>query len=120
MVGKIHRRNALASQAIRLFYVTRALVGLLFCLHGLMKLFGILGGSTVELGSQLWFGAIIEVAAGVLVCTGWYATYAAFIASGTMAVAYIQFHWKLQFDENFSPWLITGNCLWFIRLCFSI
>jgi hypothetical protein len=28
---------------------------------------------------------------------------AQFIASGTMAVAYMQFHWKFQLDENALP-----------------
>lgn len=35
--------------------------------------------------------------------------YAAFLASGTMAVAYVQFHWKMQFDANFFPVVNQGE-----------
>ena len=48
-------------------------------------------------------------------------TTAAFLASGTMAVAYIQYHWKFQFSEAFFPALNGGEpallyCLIFFYL----
>lgn len=79
------------------YALMRIVVGLLFACHGAQKLFGILGGTdgdgaTAALFSQFWIGGVIEFFGGVAialgVCTGW----AAFLASGTMAVAYFQFH----------------------------
>ena len=71
-----------------LFYaVMRVVVGLLFACHGAQKLFGVLGGSQASKPLQLAAG-IIEFAGGGLVAVGLWTGYAAFIASGTMAVAY--------------------------------
>ncbi len=33
----------------------------------------------------------------------------AFLASGTMAVAYMQFHWKFKFNLNFFPTVNQGE-----------
>ncbi len=71
-------------------------------IHGLQK-FGLLGGTKVELMSQMGAGAVIEAVAGALIMLGLFASPAAFIASGTMLVAYAQFHWKFRFDANISP-----------------
>jgi putative oxidoreductase len=48
-------------------------------------------------GTQLWLGAIIELGTGLLIALGLFTRPAAFLAAGTMAVAYFQFHWKLNF-----------------------
>ena len=53
------------------------------------------GGPSVSVASQLGIGGVIELACGTLVAIGLFARFAAFLASGTMAVAYFQFHWKL-------------------------
>jgi putative oxidoreductase len=71
----------------------RIVTGALFFCHGLQKLFGTFGGYKVDFPSQLWFGGVIELVAGALICVGLWTTCAAFVASGTMAVAYVQFHW---------------------------
>ncbi len=59
--------------------------------------------------SQAWAGGCIELFGGLLVMVGFQTRWAAFIASGTMAVAYIQFHWKFQMGENFFPIVNKGE-----------
>lgn len=99
----------LATQTNTLFYLMRGVVGVLFALHGAMKLFGILGATVAVTGSQMWIGGVIELVAGGLMAVGLLAPYAAFLASGTMAVAYIQFHWQFQLDENLFPMKNNGE-----------
>lgn len=70
-----------------LYVVMRVVVGLLFACHGAQKLFGVLGASQASTVLHLAAG-IIELAGGGLVAVGLWAGSAAFIASGTMAVAY--------------------------------
>ena len=43
------------------------------------------------------------------IAAGLFASWAAFLASGTMAVAYIQFHWKFAFDSGFFPVVNKGE-----------
>jgi putative oxidoreductase len=71
----------------------RIVAGLLFFLHGLPKLFGGFGfDAPVPLFSQLGLAGIIEVFGGAAIALGLFASVAAFIASGEMAVAYFQVH----------------------------
>jgi len=82
----------------------------MFSQHGFQKLFGVLGARfQPPVGSQLWIGAVIEVVCGLAIAAGFQTMWAAFLASGTMAVAYIQFHWKLQFDSGFFPAVNQGE-----------
>jgi len=60
--------------------------------HGLQKLFGLFGGTAVDLLTQRWVGGVIELVAGVCVALGFFTSPAAFLLGGTMAVAYFQFH----------------------------
>jgi putative oxidoreductase len=73
----------------------RIVAGALLACHGAQKLFGLFGKAAQPVGSQLWIGGVIELVGGVLVALGVQARIAAFLVSGTMAVAYFQFHWKL-------------------------
>jgi putative oxidoreductase len=85
-----------AAQAEPYVYaVLRIVVGLLFAFHGAQKILGWHSPMTPPVGSQLWFGGLIELVGGLLIAIGLLTRPAAFIASGQMAVAYIQFHWKL-------------------------
>jgi putative oxidoreductase len=78
------------------FAALRMVTGVLFWFHGMQKLFGWPpGGHTVSLATQLGVGSVIEIVCGTLVALGLFARPAAFLASGMMAVAYFQFHWKL-------------------------
>jgi putative oxidoreductase len=90
----------------------RIVSGLMLACHGAQKLFGVWGGAGHQpaMWTQLWFGGVIEVVCGVLVAVGLFTRVAALLASGTMAVAYFQFNWKLQMDNNmFLPILNKGE-----------
>jgi putative oxidoreductase len=87
----------------------RIVVGLLFAFHGVQKLFGVLTESQPPIGSQLWIGGVIELVTGLMIAVGFMTAWAAFLASGTMAVAYIQFHWKFAFGAAFFPVVNRGE-----------
>ncbi len=95
-------KTFLAPHAERVFTLLRVVSGFLLSLHGLAK-FGVLGKHVPPVGSQLWVGAWIELVAGLLVMVGLWTRPAAFVTSGTMAVAYVQFHWKLQLGKAILP-----------------
>jgi len=102
--------NGLWSQRVEISYaLLRIMTGLMFCFHGVQKIFGVLASHEVEVGSQIWIGGLIELVAGVGIAIGFYAPWLAFLASGTMAVAYIQFHWKLDFSERILPAVNKGE-----------
>lgn len=92
----------LSRQAESVFVALRIVAGLLLALHGAQK-FGFLGDFIPPAWSQLWIGAWIELIAGLLVAAGLWTVPAAVLLSGTMAVAYAQFHWKLQLGAAFLP-----------------
>lgn len=87
----------------------RIVTGLNFAFHGVQKLFGVLTDHAPPVFSQIWVGGVIELVAGFAIALGIVTRCAAFIASGTMAVAYTQFHWKLQLDQNFFPSVNKGE-----------
>ncbi len=75
----------------------RIVAGSMFACHGMQKLFGWFGaGSQPAIGTQIWVGGLIELVGGLLITIGLFTRAAAFLAAGMMAVAYFQFHWKLQ------------------------
>ncbi|MGE0869134.1 MAG: DoxX family protein [Kofleriaceae bacterium] len=86
----------------------RVIAGVMFAFHGAQKMFGLFGKAAVTFGSQKWFGGIIELVCGLLIAVGLFTRSAAFLASGTMAVAYFQFHWKLQAGDRFWP-IVNGG-----------
>ena len=71
-----------------LYAVMRLMIGLLFACHGVQKLFGMLGGQSQISNPVRLAAGIIEFVGGGLVAMGLWTSYAAFIASGEMAVAY--------------------------------
>jgi len=74
--------------------VFRIIVGLLFALHGAMILFGWPLNMKMPVGDwPAWWAGLIEFVTGVLVLIGLFTRPAAFVASGTMAVAYFWQHW---------------------------
>ena len=75
-----------------LYGVMRVVVGLLFACHGAQKLFGVLGGQSQLANPKLFAAGIIEFVGGGLVALGLWAGYAAFVASGHMAVVYFMVH----------------------------
>lgn len=75
------------------FAVLRIVSGLMFAMHGSQKLFGFPGGEDpVPLFSLMGLAGLIELGGGLLIAVGFFAGYAAFIASGQMAVAYFMAH----------------------------
>lgn len=88
----------------------RIVAGFMFLWHGSQKLLGVPAGKVAPaMFSQAWFGGIIELVCGSLIALGLFARPAAFLASGTMAVAYIQFHWKGAFDSALLPLVNRGE-----------
>jgi len=87
------------------FAALRIVAGLAFAFHGMQGLFGVMIPPEMvpKVMSQGWIGSIIELVTGILIAAGAFTTWAAFLASGTMAVAYIQFHWQFAFDSKFFP-----------------
>jgi putative oxidoreductase len=95
----------------------RIVSGFLFLWHGTQKLIGFPAAKALpEMWSQKWFGGIIELVAGALIMIGLFTRPAAFLASGTMAVAYIQFHWKGAFGADFLPIVNRGETA--VLFCF--
>ena len=84
-----------------LYALLRIVAGLAFAQHGAQKLFGLLGGTAVELTSQRGLAGVIEFVGGFLIAIGLFTSPVAFLASGQMAVAYFQAHvprgfWPIQ------------------------
>ena len=114
------RLEAFADHAYALL---RIVTGFMFSFHGAQKIFGILTAHHPVVGSQVWFGGLLELVCGLAVMIGLGTRAAAFLASGTMAVAYIQFHWKFQLGENFLPAINKGElaalyCFVFLLISF--
>ena len=99
----------LAAYSDHVYAVTRIMAGFMFSMHGMQKVFGLLTDQQPAIGSQLWIGGLIELVCGILILVGFQTRWAAFLASGTMAVAYFQFHWKFQFDAAFFPAVNRGE-----------
>ena len=104
-----------------IYAILRIVIGaLLFC-HGFAKIFGVIG-ATVPVGSQMWIGGILELVGGAMIAVGLFTRAAAFVLSGEMAVAYFQFHWKLDFAHGrFLPIVNKGElavvyCFFFLYL----
>jgi len=91
------------------YVLLRVFAGLLFAFHGVQKVLGLLvTGPAPALDLQKMVGGWIELVGGVLVAAGFLTRWAAFVCSGTMAVAYLQFHWKGQWDAGFFP-IVNGG-----------
>ena len=91
------------------YALLRVVAGLMLAFHGLQILFGVLTEFRPPAGSQIWFGGLIELATGLAIAAGAFTAWAAFLASGTMAIAYVQFHWKLALGAKFFPAVNQGE-----------
>lgn len=86
--------TAHSSTALSVF---RIIFGLLFALHGSMKIFGWPIGTAIEVGMWPgWWAGLIELVTGVLITIGLATRPAAFLASGQMAAAYFFWHWPFN------------------------
>jgi len=77
-----------------IYCLMRFIVGLAFAQHGLQKVLGMLGGTKMPLDSLPGVAGVIELVGGLMIAAGLLAGWAAFIASGQMAVAYFMVHAK--------------------------
>ena len=98
------------------YALMRIVVGFLLMFHGAQKILGVLSEFQPPVWSQLWIGGLIELVGGLAVMLGFQTRAAAFLCSGMMAVAYIQFHWKFQIGPNIFPALNKGELA--VLFCF--
>ena len=70
----------------------RIMLGLAYACHGAGKLFGAFGATPATDKPLMLVAGIIEFFGGLLIALGLRADYAAFVASGQMAVAYFMAH----------------------------
>lgn len=77
-----------------IYAILRIVTGFLFAAHGSQKLFGFPASASGggELSALMAVGGVIELVGGILIMIGFFTGFAAFISSGTMAVAYFMFH----------------------------
>ena len=86
-------QSFLSSHTSTLYVLVRIVAGVLFSLHGIQKLLGTFGrAEPVELWSQMGLAGVIETLGGLSIAVGFYTSIWAFLASGQMAVAYVQAH----------------------------
>lgn len=100
------------------YAIMRMVVGILLAFHGSQKIFGLLSTMQPPVGSQIWFGGLIELVCGLTVLIGFHTHLSAFLASGTMAVAYFQYHWKFQMGEELIPAINKGELA--VLYCFIL
>ncbi len=76
-----------------LYVVFRVIIGLLFLLHGIMKVGGLMGDK-IPVVSLIALAGVIELVAGILILVGLVTRYAAIISAVQMLVAYFMVHAK--------------------------
>jgi putative oxidoreductase len=82
----------LGRHADKVYAIFRIVAGFLFMCHGLQKIFGLMGGQKADISTLGGFAGVIELVCGFLIMIGFLTSWAAFLASGTMAVAYFMAH----------------------------
>ncbi len=101
--------NTLNKYSDHAYALMRITAGFMFAFHGAQKVLGVYTTYIPPAGSQMWIGGLIELVCGLLILLGFQTSIAAFLSSGTMAVAYFQFHWKFQMNEFAFPTLNKGE-----------
>ena len=112
------RLSAYAPQALA---VLRIVTALLFLLHGLQKVLGFPATDMQPpLISLFGLGGIIEIITSILIILGFFTRPAAFMASGTMAVAYFMVHAPMNtFPTNNGGDAAILFCFVFLYLVFA-
>ena len=117
-------RDRLVHYQPMMLSILRIVTGLIFLAHGTQKFLGFPSGDMAGSGWALdnlgAIAGIIELGAGALLVLGLFTRPAAFIASGTMAVAY----WYAHAPQNFFPVNNAGDaailyCFVFLYLIFA-
>jgi putative oxidoreductase len=97
------RTERLQAWQPRFLSILRIVAGLIFMAHGTQKFLGFpageYAGSGLAMNNPGAFAGIIELVCGFLIAIGLFTRPAAFLASGTMAVAY----WMAHAPQNFFP-----------------
>ncbi|MEX2511930.1 MAG: DoxX family protein [Cyclobacteriaceae bacterium] len=89
----------------QIYALLRIVAGFCFAMHGSQKLLGWPGEKeAVDIGSLMGVAGIIELVGGILIMIGFAASYAAFISSGEMAVAFFMVH----LPQDWNP-LVNGG-----------
>ncbi len=88
---------ALASWQPIVRSILRIVAAFLFSLHGMQKMFGLLGGMGGKGGVAAfptlpWWAGLLECGGGLLLLLGLFSRPVAFLLSGQMAVAYFMAH----------------------------
>jgi len=93
--------------------ILRIMVGLLFCEHGLSKLFGFPSHGPIQHFPDIeFFAGSIECFGGALLAFGLFSRVVAFLMSGEMAIGYFMIHEP----KSFFPLLNGGDAA--ILFCF--
>ena len=96
------------------FYcVTRLIVGLMFASHGGQLVLGMFGGMPGSDKMMMQVGGWIQLVGGLLIAFGFLTRLAAFICSGTMAVAYFMAHAPRSFFPITSKGELAVFYCWF-------
>lgn len=95
------------------YALLRIVTGFLFIWHGAVKLFNFPTAFKYDLSPLMYAAGGIEVIGGALVMIGLITRPAAFICSGTMAVAY----WMAHGSKSFWPIMNNGELA--IMFCFA-
>lgn len=104
--------------------ILRIVSGLLFLEHGTQKFLSFPAGPMAGIGPSFAnmgaYAGIVELVCGLLIVIGLFTRPAAFLASGTMAVAY----WMVHAPQNFFPINNGGDaailyCFIFLYLVFA-
>ena len=82
-------KNFLNKNQDNFFFVFRVIIGLLFLLHGWMKIGTIM---SFDLGSLMFYAGIIEIVGGLFIIIGLFTQEVAFIAAIEMLFAYFMSH----------------------------
>lgn len=110
----------LANYSSPLLSLFRIIAGLMYTLHGTMKIFGWPIGEAVPVGTwPIWWAGIIELVAGLLITVGLFTRIAAFIAAGEMAVAYFWMHWPPLDGPPASFWPMENGGEVVLLYCFG-
>lgn len=101
--GDIMNASRLNSYAPAVLGLLRIVSALIFLAHGTQKFLGFPGGERAGSGLALdglgAYAGLIEIVTGILIALGLFTRPAAFLASGTMAVAY----WYAHAPRDFFP-----------------
>ena len=96
------------------YALMRVVLAFLYWSHGPAWLFGFFGGDRLPQGAMFKAAGTIEIICGTLIAIGLFTSWAAFIASGEMAVAYFMAHVP---RGSFLPILNGGEIT--VALCFA-